>query len=87
VRFEVSEPGTPILVKVSYFPNWRASGADGPWRVTPNLMVVIPTDTSVELTYGRSDRRVRRVGAHRGWVWSLVVLVARGTLAMPVWTA
>ena len=33
VSFHVSRVGTPVLVKVSYFPNWHASGADGPWRV------------------------------------------------------
>ncbi|CAB4772048.1 unannotated protein [freshwater metagenome] len=37
---------------MSYFPNWKVSGADGPYRVTPNLMVVIPTSTHVRLHYG-----------------------------------
>jgi len=32
----------------------QISGADGPWRVGPNLMAVIPTDTEVELSYGRN---------------------------------
>ncbi|MGA2931917.1 MAG: hypothetical protein ABSE98_07515, partial [Acidimicrobiales bacterium] len=54
VSFHVSRVGTPVLVKVSYFPNWHASGADGPWRVTPDLMVVVPTSHDVTLTYGRS---------------------------------
>jgi hypothetical protein len=54
VSFHVSRLGTPVLVKVSYFPNWHASGADGPWRVTPNLMVVVPTSHDVTLSYGRS---------------------------------
>ena len=52
VSFDVDEVGRPVLVKVSYFPNWKLSGADGPYRVTPNLMVVVPTDTHVELRYG-----------------------------------
>jgi hypothetical protein len=52
ISFHVSEPGTPVLVRTSYFPNWHASGADGPWRVAPNLMVVVPTDTDVTLQYG-----------------------------------
>jgi hypothetical protein len=43
---------SPVLVKTSYFPNWQAVGANGPWRVTPNLMVVIPTSTHVLLHYG-----------------------------------
>jgi hypothetical protein len=54
VRFEVSEPGVPVLVKTSYFPNWQVKGAKGPWRASPNLMVVVPTDTSVELHFGRT---------------------------------
>jgi hypothetical protein len=54
VSFHVSRVGTPVLVKVSYFPNWHAKGADGPWRVTPNLMVVVPTSHDVSLTYGAS---------------------------------
>ncbi len=53
IAFDVDEVGTPVLVKASYFPNWRASGADGPYRVAPNLMVVVPTEEQVELTYGR----------------------------------
>jgi hypothetical protein len=39
-------------VKTSYFPNWQASGANGPWRVAPNLMVVVPTSHHVSLHYG-----------------------------------
>jgi hypothetical protein len=52
VSFSVSRIGVPVLVKVSYFPNWHASGATGPWRVTPNLMVVVPSSHHVVLTYG-----------------------------------
>ncbi len=54
LAFDVDRIGEPVLVKVSYFPNWRVRGARGPWRVTPNLMVVVPTDTHVEMTYARS---------------------------------
>jgi hypothetical protein len=54
VSFTVDKIGVPVLVKVSYFPNWEASGATGPWRVAPNLMVVIPTSTHVSLHYGRT---------------------------------
>jgi hypothetical protein len=52
IEFDVSDIGVPVVVKVSYFPNWQVSGADGPYRITPNHMVVVPTDTHVELTYG-----------------------------------
>ncbi len=52
MSFEVDQTGVPVLVKASYFPNWRVDGGDGPWRVTPNLMVVVPTSNRVELRYG-----------------------------------
>lgn len=52
VAFDVSKPGTPVLVKTSYFPNWTARGAKGPYRVAPNLMVVVPTSSHVVVYYG-----------------------------------
>ncbi len=54
ISFHVDRVGVPVEVRVSYFPNWRASGATGPYRVAPNLMVVVPTSHSVTLIYGRS---------------------------------
>jgi hypothetical protein len=54
VSFHVDRVGTPVEVKVSYFPNWQASGAEGPWRVAPNLMVVVPTSHDVTLNYSSS---------------------------------
>ena len=52
LSFTVTRTGTPVLVKVPYFPNWHASGATGPYEVSPNLMVVVPTAHRVTLTYG-----------------------------------
>ncbi len=54
ISFSVDRIGTPVLVRTSYFPNWTVSGAQGPFRVAPNLMVVVPTGTSVSLSYTRS---------------------------------
>ena len=52
ISFDVTEVGVPVVVKASYFPNWQVSGADGPYRISPNLMVVIPTANHVSLHYG-----------------------------------
>jgi len=54
IEFKVDKIGVPVIVKTSYFPNWKAKGAEGPWRATPNLMVVVPTEKEVSLEYGRS---------------------------------
>lgn len=52
IEFRVDQPGVPVVVKTSYFPGWSAEGAEGPWRLTPNLMVVVPTEEHVTLSYG-----------------------------------
>ena len=54
VSFDVDQVGVPVLVKVSYFPNWEAEGATGPYRVAPNLMVVVPTSKHVTLRFART---------------------------------
>jgi len=52
LSFHVNRTGVPVAVGISYFPNWKATGAAGPWRAEPNLMVVDPTSHNVTLTYG-----------------------------------
>jgi hypothetical protein len=52
ISFHVDKIGVPVLVKISYFPRWHATGATGPYRVSPNLMVVVPTSNNVSLVYG-----------------------------------
>jgi hypothetical protein len=67
LSFTVDQIGVPVLVRVSYFPNWRAEGADGPYRVAPNHMVVIPTDTEVTLRYAKTT-----------WDWFFYTLTVLG---------
>ncbi len=54
LSFRVDQVGVPVLVRVSYFPNWKAEGAEGPYRIAPNFMVVVPTDNEVRRSYERS---------------------------------
>ncbi|MFM8793799.1 MAG: 6-pyruvoyl-tetrahydropterin synthase-related protein [Acidimicrobiales bacterium] len=51
VRFDVDRTGVPVLVKVSYFPNWRVKGATAIHRAAPNMMVVVPEANTVEMSY------------------------------------
>jgi len=46
--------GHPLLVKVSYHPRWKAEGADGPYLVSPALMMIVPRQPTVTLTYART---------------------------------
>ncbi|MBA3282578.1 MAG: hypothetical protein H0U29_10140 [Acidimicrobiia bacterium] len=80
MSFTVSKPGVPVLVKASYFPNWEVSGADGPYRVTPNLMVVIPRERHVTMTYGRTPVDLMGAGLTVIGLIGLVFLARRQSL-------
>jgi hypothetical protein len=68
IRFTTNTVGVPHLIKVSYFPNWKVQGAEGVYPVSPHLMLVIPREKEVVLTYGRS-------------FWDIVgVVITAGTL-------
>ena len=54
ISFHVDKVGVPVVVKTGYFPNWKATGAKGPYRIMPNFIVVIPTENDVQLDYGYS---------------------------------
>jgi hypothetical protein len=51
LRITTSRPGHPLLVKISYHPRWRAEGADGPYLVSPGLMLIVPRQAEVRLEY------------------------------------
>lgn len=60
IAFDTTAVGVPHLVKVSYFPNWQAVGAEGPYRAAPSLMIVIPTEEHVEIVF--ADTWAERTG-------------------------
>ncbi len=74
ISFDVSEIGKPVEVKESYFPNWHVTGAQGPYRLAPNMMVVVPTSKHVELTYGLTGADWAGRGITAGGAVGLVLL-------------
>jgi hypothetical protein len=54
LTIETSRVGHPLLVKVSYHPRWKAEGADGPYLVSPSMMMVVPRQTTVRLRYSET---------------------------------
>jgi len=54
ISFRTTAVGIPHLVKVSYFPNWTVTGAEGPYRAAPSLMVVVPTQQEVTLEFSKT---------------------------------
>ncbi|HCB36857.1 MAG TPA: hypothetical protein DEP66_01210, partial [Acidimicrobiaceae bacterium] len=76
MSFRVDRVGVPVLVKVSYFPNWSAVGAQGPYRVTPNSMVVVPTAEFVELRFGATSVE------YTAWIVTLLGAAALAFVAL-----
>lgn len=77
ISFDVDRTGSPVLIRTSFFPNWQADGATGPYRVSPNLMAVVPTSNHVTVSYGTTGVDVL------GWVLTLVGLVL--VVALAIW--
>ena len=76
VHITTSRPGHPLLVKISYHPRWRAEGADGPYLVSPGLMLVVPRRSEVRLTYA-----ARTWADRAGWSLFLAALALGAGLA------
>ncbi|MEX1287201.1 MAG: hypothetical protein AB1Z57_04605 [Acidimicrobiia bacterium] len=76
ISFTTTAVGVPHIVKVSYFPNWQPTGAEGPWRVTPSVMVVVPTQEDVVLEFRNTWPEWAGLGL------SVVGLVALGVVLL-----
>ncbi|MBU1168052.1 MAG: tetratricopeptide repeat protein [Proteobacteria bacterium] len=54
ILIDQATPGQPLLVKVSYHPNWHVRGADKIYLASPGFMLVYPTSSTVRLYYEAS---------------------------------
>ncbi len=52
LTFTTQNLGQPHLIKISYFPGWKVTGAKGPFLISPSFMMVIPFQNEVTLKYG-----------------------------------
>ena len=78
ISFTTTAIGVPHMVKVSYFPNWEADGADGPYHAAPSLMIVVPTEENVVLEF--RDQPADTVGkllTAGTLIWLVVFFVRR----------
>lgn len=77
IEFYTTGIGQPHVIKVSYFPNWKVYGAEGPFLVSPSFMLVIPTQSNVTLVYGKTiENIVGNTLTVTGWVILAVVLIS-----------
>lgn len=51
ITFDTTCPGRPHIVKVSYFPRWRATDGSAIHLVSPGFMLVTPTAPHFEMVY------------------------------------
>jgi 6-pyruvoyl-tetrahydropterin synthase related domain len=74
ISFTTDAIGEPHWIKTSYFPNWKAEGALGPFLASPSMMMVIPTQAHVTLKYQRTWAE---------WTGSILTLFTLICLAVP----
>ncbi|MBF0224717.1 MAG: tetratricopeptide repeat protein [Desulfobacterales bacterium] len=46
--------GKPLLIKVSYHPNWKVKGAKKIYLASPSFMLIFPDSKDVKLYYGKT---------------------------------
>ncbi len=54
IRIHTNCVGKPLIVKVSYFPNWKVDGAKKIYIASPSLMLIIPQREDVRIYYGET---------------------------------
>ena len=80
ITFKTTAIGIPHIIKISYFPNWKAVGADGPYAISPSFMMVIPRQENVTLYYGSTREDViARTFTQAAWAFLIILLIIGGT--------
>jgi putative flippase GtrA len=74
ISFRTTAVGVPHWIKTSYFPNWKAEGALGPYPASPTMMMVVPTQPDVKLEFERTWAE---------WLGLVLTLSALSLLVMP----
>jgi len=77
IDIETSEIGHPLLIKVSYHPNWKVDGADKIYLVSPSFMLIFPNKYKIHLSF--EPGFPNQVGA----VLSLLGIILAGFLLLP----
>lgn len=81
IRFTTEAVGKPHWIRTSYYPNWKAEGAEGPFLASPSLMMVVPTQPEVRLVYTRGRDEWAGLGVTLLAVLAVLVPSSRRRLA------
>jgi TolA-binding protein len=63
----------PLLIKISYHPNWKVTGADKVYRVSPSFMLIYPQQEEVSLHYGSTLPNY--IGLSLTWLGFIVMVI------------
>ncbi|MGZ8592340.1 MAG: GtrA family protein, partial [Actinomycetota bacterium] len=74
ISFHTDAVGVPHWIKTSYFPNWKAEGALGPFLASPTMMVVVPTQPDVRIEFERTWAE---------WLGLVLTFSALGLMVLP----
>ena len=55
ILIETSCLDRPLLVKVSYHPNWQVEGAGKIYLASPSFMLIYPKESKIRLFYGQGS--------------------------------
>ena len=86
ISFTTTGIGQPHLIKVSYFPNWKTIGAEGPYLVSPSFMLVIPTQSEVTIYYGKTiANNLGIILTSIGWAIIILVMILNLPVFLNKW--
>jgi len=78
IRITTDCIGRPLLVKISYFPNWKVEGANKVYRVSPAFMMIIPEQENIRLYYGKTwENYVGNLMTFLGITLILIIFIGR----------
>jgi hypothetical protein len=77
IDIETSAIGHPLLIKVSYHPNWKVKGADRIYLASPSFMMIFPTSHKIHLSFEPGN------ASKAGFILTIIGILA--ALSLPYW--
>ncbi len=80
IEFSTSQPGIPHIIKSTWYPNWKSTGGERIYMVTPCFMMIIPSSSKVRIVYGRTGSDIAGIILTLIGLTFLLALSARSLL-------
>jgi hypothetical protein len=80
IEFSTSQPGIPHIIKSTWYPNWKSTGGERIYMVTPCFMMITPSSSKVRIVYGRTGSDIAGIILTLAGLTFLLALSARSLL-------